>query len=220
MSRFFKAVIKKIFEPAKDPDVGSDLLGIEHQLQLLQDLDRALVELESARKQLLQLYQKLKKHASDIRAKAKRAVASGREDLARVALSRRQALLREAETITEQIAEVEQEQERLSLVQQRLTSGLEAYNTNRDVLSARQTAAEAQASFNEAVAGIQTGSQELERAIELAETNRANARVRAEAIEELLRSVQGRAEPPAKNDAETEQELGLLKRRSDCRKRD
>ena len=220
MSRFFKSVIKKIFEPAKNPDVGSDLFGIEYQLRLLQDLDRALVELKAARKQLLQLNQKLRGHASGIRRKAKRAVALQREDLARIALRRRQALLVEAERIAGQIHEVEREEERLSLAQQRLTSGLEAYNTKRDVLSARQTAAEAQVSVGEAMGGINAGSGELERAIELAEKKRENTRIRAEAIDELLRSVRTSSELAVPDDTGIEQELGLLKRRGDCRKSD
>lgn len=212
MSQFFNKIIRKILEPAKDPRVGSDLSGIEHQLQLLQELDQALSEVHSAKKQLLQLSRKLEGRASQDLIKARKALADKREDLARIALRRRLTILRETKKIKQQITDVEQEAERLALVQQRLTARLEAYSTKRDVLSARQTAAEAQVAVGEAMGGITEGSAELNRALELAEKNRGDIQARAEAIDELMRSGEAFADLADQNDAEVEQELKALKR--------
>jgi len=175
-------------------------------------LDQALSEVNLAKKQLLQLSQKLGSRAFEVLLKAKRALASDREDLARIALRRRQAMLREAKKIEQQIIEVEQEAERLALVQQRLTARLEAYNTKRDVLSARQTAAEAQVAVGEAMGGLTEGPAELNKALELAEKNRENIQVRVEAIDELMRSGEVFADVDGQNDADVEQELESLKR--------
>jgi len=212
LSQFFNKIIRKILEPAKDPRVGSDLSGIEHQLQLLQELDQALREVHSAKKQLLQLSRKLEGRASLDLLKARKALAGKREDLARIALRRRLTILRETKKIKQQITDVEQEAERLALVQQRLTARLEAYSTKRDVLSARQTAAEAQVAVGEAMGGITEGSAELNRALELAEKNRGDIQARAEAIDELMRSGEAFADLADQNDAEVEQELEALKR--------
>jgi phage shock protein A len=212
LPQFFNRIIKKIFEPAKDPNIGSDLSGIEHQLQLLHELDQALIEVHLAKKQLLQLSRKLEGRAFEVLIKAKKALGADREDLARIALRRRQTMLQEVKKIGQQITEVEQEAERLALVQQRLTARLEAYSTKRDVLSARQTAAEAQVAVGEAMGGITEGSEELNRALELAEINRGNVQARAEAIDELMRSGEAFAELDNQNDADVEKELESLKR--------
>lgn len=212
MAQFFNRIIRKILEPAKDPNIGSDLSGIEHQLRLLDELDRALREVHLAKKQLHQLAQKLEARASRDRIKAKRALAEQREDLARIALRRRHMILGEVRKIHQQMADVEQEAERLALVQQRLTARLEAYSTNRDVLSARQTAAEAQVAVGEAMGGITEGSEELNRALELAERNRGDIQARAEAIDELMRSGEAFADLSDENDSEVERELKVLKR--------
>jgi phage shock protein A len=212
LAEFLSRLIKKILEPAKDPNVGSDLSGIEHQLQLLKELDQALIEVHLAKKRLLQLSRKLAGRAQEGLAKARKALTENREDLARIALGRRQTILREGNKIRQQITEVEQEAERLALVQQRLTARLEAYVTKRDVLTARQTAAEAQVAVGESMGGITEGSAELNRALELAEKNRLDIQARAEAIDELMRSGKAFTDVDDQNDAVIEKELRALKR--------
>jgi phage shock protein A len=212
LAQFLGRLIKKILEPARDPNAGSDLSGIEHQLQLLKELDQALVEVHLAKKQLQQLTRKLDGRALEVLAKARRALAADREDLARIALRRRQTLRGEVKKIRDQLTEVEEEAERLSLVQQRLTARLEAYITKRDVLSARHTAAEAQVAVGESMGGITEGSAELNRALELAEKNRLDIQMRAEAIDMLMRSGRAFTELDDQNEAEVERELAALKR--------
>ena len=80
------------------------------------------------------------------------------------------------------------------------------------MLSARQTAAEAQVAVGEAMGGITEGSAELNRALELAEKNRGDIQARAEAIDELMRSGEAFADLADQNDAEVERELEALKR--------
>jgi phage shock protein A len=204
-------MFRKVFESAKDPQVGNDLSEIDRQLHLLRELDQAIREVHLAKKQLLQLDQKLEGRAYETLTKAKRALRENREDLARIALRRRQTILRETKKIKQQITEVEQEAERLTLVQQRLTARLEAYSTNRDVLSARQTAAEAQVAVGEAMGGLTEGSAELNRALELAEKNRGDIQARAEAIDELMRSGEAFANLDEQHDAQVQKEIEALK---------
>ena len=212
MSKFFEKLVKKIFEPAQDPQVGSDLSGIEYQLKLLQDLDHARKDVNLAKKQLQRISRKLGRDAEEILRKAKQAVELDREDLARIALQRRHSMLREAKKIETQILDVEQEAERLALIQNKLTTRLEAYAASRDVLSARQTAAEAQVAAGEAMEGISEGSEELNKALELAEKKRENIQARVEAIDELIRSGEVFTDPEGRTDAVVERELNSLKK--------
>jgi phage shock protein A len=212
LSQFFNNIIKNIFGPAEDPHGGSDLSGIEQQLQLLHDLDFALNEVNLAKKQLIRLSQRLGSQAVTVLSKAKQALVSDREDLARIALNRRQIMLREAKKIKHQIIEIEQEAERLSIIQQKVTARLEEYSTKRDVLSARQTAAEAQVAVGEAIGGITEGSVDLNKALEFAEKNREDIQIRVEAINELIRNGDEFEDLDGYNNADIEQELESLKR--------
>ena len=211
MSQFMAKLIKRIFEPAKDPQLGSDLSSIEHQLKLLRDLDQARRDVNLAKKKLQQISRKLNRGAEETLSKAKRAVDLDREDLARIALQRRHTMIREVKKIDRQILEVEQEAERLALIQHRLTTRLEAYAARRDVLSARQTAAEAQVAAGEAMEGIAEGSEELNRALESAERNREDIQARVEAIDELIRSGEVFTDPEGRTDSVVERELKALK---------
>ena len=212
MSQFFNNIIKNIFNPAEDPHGDSDLPGIEQQLPLLHDLDRALNEVNLAKKQLIRLSQRLGSQAAAVLSKAKQALVSDREDLARIALNRRQIMLREAKKIKHQIIEIEQEAERLTIIQQKVTTRLEAFSTKRDVLSARQTAAEAQVAVGEAIGGITEGSIDLNKALEFAEKNREDIQIRVEAINELIRNGDEFEDLDGYNNAAIEQELESLKR--------
>jgi phage shock protein A len=82
---------------------------------------------------------------------ARRALAGGREDLARMALQRKQTSLDELDGLERQLAEMEQEEERLTLGQQQLAGRIEEFRTRREAMVARYTAAEAQVRVNEAL---------------------------------------------------------------------
>jgi phage shock protein A len=212
LSQFFNNIIKNIFNPAEEPHGDSDLSGIEQQLQLLHDLDRALDEVNLAKNQLIQLSQRLRSQAVVVLSKAKQALVSDREDLARISLNRRQIMIREAKKIKHQIIEIEQEAERLTIIQQNVTTGLEAYSTKRDVLSARQTAAEAQVAVGEVIGGITEGSIDLNKTLEFAEKNREDIQMRVEAINDLIRNGDEFANLDDQNNVAIEQELEYLKR--------
>ena len=121
-------------------------------------------------------------------------------------------MLHEAKKIKHQINEIEQEAERLTIIQQNVTTRLEAYSTKRDVLSARQTAAEAQVAVGEAVGGITEGSIDLNKALEFAEKNREDIQIRVEAINELIRNGDDFEDLDGQNNSAIEEELEYLKK--------
>jgi phage shock protein A len=186
--QFLKHVIRKIMEPAEDPSKTGRFSVFDRYIQLLKELDEALSEVEKARQQLKKKSQQLRGRALNVFLKAERAVAEDNEELARIALSRRQMILCEIEKLNQKILEIDKEKERLILIQHRMAARLEIYLTKHDILSACQTAAQAHTAVGEAVKGIAKDSAELNQALELAEKNKKDVQDRAEAIDAFLRS--------------------------------
>ena len=114
------------------------------------------------------------------------------------------------------LIEVEQEEDRLRTVEQRLSVSLEAYRARRDVLSAREKAAVAQVRAGQVMGGVAAGTAELNQALERAEENRKRIQARSLVINRLIES--GVVEDPAEmsaldsaSDHDVEQELQALK---------
>jgi phage shock protein A len=123
--------------------------------------------------------------ATEILDEAKRVLSDGREDIAKIALKRRRAILREKVTLDRQVLEAEKEAGELQIVQQQLATRLKVYKTKQDVLTAYQTAAEAQLTAD-AFDDIIEDSARLQQMLQLAEKNREDTQAKVDAIAELI----------------------------------
>src|SRR5918996_149595 len=131
-----------------------------------------------------------KLHASDekLRAQAQQALASGREDLAREALTRRGTVTTQIADLERQQASLQEQQEKLSLAAERLQAKVDAFRTRKETIKATYTAAEAQTRIGEAFSGISEEMGDVGMAIQRAEDKTAQMQARAGAIDELLAS--------------------------------
>jgi phage shock protein A len=112
----------------------------------------------------------------------------GREDLAREALTRKSGLSQQIGDLKTQHAQLQGEEEKLTLAQQRLQAKVEAFRTRKETIKATYTAAEAQTKINEAMSGIGEEMGDVGMAIQRAEDKTAQMQARAGAIDELLAS--------------------------------
>ena len=110
---------------------------------------------------------------------------AGREDLARLALQRKQVAVIELQGLDEQIAGMEMEQEKLTAAEQRLQAKVTAFRTKKEIIKAQYTAAQAQVRIGSALSGLSEEMGDISLAVERAETKTANLRSRAGAIDEL-----------------------------------
>jgi phage shock protein A len=156
------------------------------QLQLLQNVRRGLIEVATSRRQLEQQSQQLRSQVPQMESQARRALAANREDLARISLRRKQMALGELEGLDRQVAEVGDEEHKLTLAEQQLSTRIEEFRTRRDVVSARYNAAEAEVRVKEALAGVAGEFAELSMAVGRAEEKTDRLRARASAIDALL----------------------------------
>jgi phage shock protein A len=116
------------------------------------------------------------------------ALQQNREDLARVALERKKGVQLQLQSLDEQRAQLQAEQDKLVLAEQRLTSKVEAFRTRKETVKAQYTAAEAQAKIGEAFSGVSEEMADVGMAMERAEGKVETMRARAGAIDELLES--------------------------------
>lgn len=180
----FQAKMTQAIEGAEDPRELLDY-SYDKQLQLLQNVKRGIVEVVTSRRRLELQVAKQREDSARFDEQARRALSAGREDLARMALERKQVALAQVRDVEAQIAELAKEQERLQGAEQRLTSKVEAFRTRKEVIKAQYVSAEAQVKIGEAMTGLSEEFTDVGMALERAEQKTERLRARAGAIDEL-----------------------------------
>jgi phage shock protein A len=158
------------------------------QVELLRKVRQGLVEVATGKVGLDRQCSRLRSRVPQLEDQAKRALEAGREDLARLALERKQAALAELEGLDQQVKDVAEDERKLVLAERRMANAVEEFRTRRQVVSARYTAATAQVRANEALTGVSEELAELWQALERAEDKTARMQVRASAIDALVES--------------------------------
>ena len=152
----------------------------------MQKVQQALADIASAKDRLESKTAEVGGKLPQLEEQARRALIAEREDLARLALQRRQIALVELEVLEGQVREVQQEEQRLSMVEQRLATQIEAFYARQEVIAARYTAAEAQVRIGESLSGISDELDDLGRALERAEEKTEHMQARVSAIDRLV----------------------------------
>lgn len=185
MTTLIKAKLNQMLDRAEDPNVTLDY-SYQRQLEMLQNVKRGIVEVTTSRRRIELQSARLRDNVAKLDDQARRALAGGREDLARLALQRKQTALQQLEGLDTQIAELEREQERLTATEQRLTTAVEAFRTRKEVIKAQYSAAEAQVRINESLTGLSEEMADVGLAVQRAEERTEQLRARAAAIDELV----------------------------------
>lgn len=180
-----KARMEELMAPAEDPR-QSFIYAYERQRTLLVQVRQALTEVGRAKRRLQEKVTELQGQLPQMEDQARRCLGDNREDLARLALQRRQLALIELTKLSGQLSHVEQEEQRLSLTEQRLSSQLEAFYARQELLAAQTSAAEAQVQIGEALTGVSEELARLGQAMEQAEAQSQQMQARAAAIDRLV----------------------------------
>ncbi len=181
-----KAGLSAALAPAADPR-QTYLNAYQKQRVLLSQVEGALDQVGASKKRLQEMTQQVRAKLPALQDQARDALKAGREDMARVALQRRQVVVMELKTLEEQVMGVEKEEASLSMIEQRLATQVEALAARQEVIMARYSAAEAQVRINEAVTGVSQEFAELAAALVRAEEKTQNMQARASAIDRLVR---------------------------------
>lgn len=184
MSTVVKAKMNRLLDNAEDPKETLDY-AYEQQLERLRDVKRGVVEMVTAKRRLELQAQKARDNVSRLDDQARKALEMGREDLARIALERKQTALMELDSLDQQIVDMEHEQEKLTAAEQRLQAKVQAFRNKKEVIKAQYTAAQAQVRIGSALSGLSEEMGDIGLAVERAEHKTESMKARAGAIDEL-----------------------------------
>ncbi len=183
----FKSKANKALDRAEDPRETLDY-SYEKQLELLQKVRRGVADVATSRKRLELQIQGLAQQEAKLEEQARAALAGGREDLAREALTRRSGLHQQIADLQAQLATLQDQEEKLTAAAQQLQAKVETFRTKKETIKATYSAAEAQTKINEAFAGISDELGDVGLAVQRAEDKTAQMQARAGAIDELVAS--------------------------------
>jgi phage shock protein A len=187
ISLIFRSKANKALDRAEDPRETLDY-SYQRQLDLLAKVRRGVADVATSRKRVELQVNQLTAQSDKLQGQAEQAIAAGREDLAREALTRKSGLTQQITDMKTQQAQLQGEEEKLVLAQQRLSAKVEAFRTRKETIKATYTAAEAQTKINEAMSGIGEEMGDVGMAIQRAEDKTAQMQARASAIDELIAS--------------------------------
>ena len=184
MSTIVKSKMNRILDQAEDPRETLDY-SYEKQLEMLRNVKRGVVEMVTAKRRIQQQATVVRENITKLDSQARQALEAEREDLARLALQRKQASMIELQGLDDQIEGMEQEQEKLTVAERRLQAKVEAFKTKKEVIKAQYTAAQAQVRIGAALSGVSEEMGDISLAVERAENKTGQMRARAGAIDEL-----------------------------------
>jgi phage shock protein A len=187
MSTIVKSKMNRILDSAEDPRETLDY-SYEKQLEMLQNVKRGVVEMVTAKRRIQQQAERVGENITRLDRQARQALDADREDLARLALQRKQTALAELEGLDEQIAGMEREQEKLTQAEQRLQAKVDAFRNQKEIIKAQYTAAQAQVRIGAALGGISEEMGDVSMAVQRAENKTDQMRAKAGAIDELVAS--------------------------------
>ena len=185
MSTIVKSKMNRMLDNAEDPRETLDY-SYEKQLEMLRNVKRGVVEMVTAKRRLEIQAKKAQDNLAKLDTQARKALEMGREDLARLALEKKEATITELDSLDQQIAGLELEQQKLTNAEQRLQGKVQAFRTKKEVIKAQYSAAQAQVRIGAALSGVSEEMGDINLAIERAETKTETLRAKAGAIDELV----------------------------------
>jgi phage shock protein A len=119
---------------------------------------------------------------------ARRSIEVDREDLTKLALERKNANLLQVRGLEKQIAEMQNEQEKLEQTEKRLSAKVEEFKSKKEVIKAQYSAAEAQVRIKESVSGISEEMTDVGVSMNRAEDKTEKMKAKAQALDEMINS--------------------------------
>lgn len=187
LKTIFEAKANRALDAAEDPREMLDL-SYDKQVEMLRDVKRGVVEVTAAKRRLQLQADEHRQQLAKFDGQARQALASGREDLARIALERKAAAQAQVASFDAQVQQLQGEQDRLVQAEQRLAAKVASFRTRKEVIKAQYTAAKATVRISESLTGLSEEMSDVGIAVQRAEDKTAQLRARGDAIGELIAS--------------------------------
>ena len=187
ISTVIKQKANIIIDKYEDPREALDY-SYTKQIELLNKLRRDIAEVVTAKRRLEMQKSKLWDNIRTLDEQARRAIDAEREDLAKLALERKNANLLQLQGLDKQIAEILSEQEKLEQTEKRLSTKVEEFKSKKEVIKAQYSAAEAQVRIKENVTGISEEMTDIGLALNKAEEKTEKMKAKSGALDEMISS--------------------------------
>jgi phage shock protein A len=182
-----QAKANKALDAAEKPDEMLDL-SYEKMLEQLTQVRRSLVDIAAARKQIELQEQQLQHSVNHLQDQAKAAIAQGKDDLAKEALSRKAAAQAQIDAMEPQHVQLTDQEEKLEHTLDALQKKVNDFRAQKEVMKAQYTAAKAVSSVGENAAGISNTVSDSGEMLQRAQDKIAAMQAHAGAVDELLQS--------------------------------
>jgi phage shock protein A len=183
----FKAKAHSVADRFEDPNEMLNY-SFEKQHELINKLRRDITQVVTSKKRLEMQKAKLSTNIDTLEQQARRSLESNREDLARVALERKNMLITQIKELERQIGDIEKEQIKLENAERRLSTKIEEFKTRKEMIKAQYSAAEAQVKIKENVTGISEEMNDLGMVLNRVEEKTENMKAKASALDEMMDS--------------------------------
>ncbi len=185
LATFFRIRANAALDKAENPGQVMDY-SYSKQLEQLQNLKRSIADVVTNEKRLEMQQSQIQQQCDRLDLQAMRAIQANREDLARMALQRKEALLMQVNSFEQQIAQLRAQEERLITMERTISARVEAFRTQKEMVKAQYGAAQAQVKINEAVTGISQEMSEMNLAMQRAQDKVLSMQARANAMDALI----------------------------------
>jgi phage shock protein A len=176
-----------LIDKYEDPREALDY-SYTKQIELLNKLRRDIAEVVTAKRRLEMQKAKLWDNIRTLDEQARRSIDAEREDLAKLALERKNANLMQLQGLDKQIAEMLSEQEKLEQTEKRLSTKVEEFKSKKEVIKAQYSAAEAQVRIKENVTGISEEMTDIGMSLNKAEEKTEKMNTKSGALDEMINS--------------------------------
>ncbi|MDQ3984178.1 MAG: PspA/IM30 family protein [Thermoproteota archaeon] len=187
LSTVIKQKVNQLLDRYEDPRQALDYSHVK-QTEMLNKLRRDIAEVVTSKKRLEMQKAKLWDNIRTLDEQAHRSIEVDREDLAKLALERKNANLLQVQGLEKQIAEMQNEQEKLEQTEKRLSTKVEEFKSKKEVIKAQYSAAEAQVRIKESVSGISEEMTDVGLSMSRAEDKTEKMKAKAQALDEMINS--------------------------------
>ena len=185
LANLFQIRASAALDKAEDPGQVMDY-SYNKQMEQLQQLRRSVADVVTQEKRLELQQSQLLEKVNKLDMQAQQALQANREDLARMALQRKETLIAQLNGYEQQIAQLKAQEEKLITMERTISARVETFRTQKEMVKAQYSAAQAQVKINEAITGISQEMTEMNLAMQRTQDKVLNMQARANAMDSLI----------------------------------
>jgi phage shock protein A len=185
LATFFRIRANAALDKAEDPGQVLDY-SYSKQLEQLQQVRRSIADVVTNEKRLEMQQSQLIEKINRLDQQAMQALQANREDLARMALQRKETWLVQINSYEQQLAQLKAQEGKLINMERTISARVEAFRTQKEMVKAQYGAAQAQVKINETITGISEEMTEMNLAMQRAQDKVLSMQARANAMEALI----------------------------------